>query len=65
MALSQKDRQQLMVLLIMVAGGTAGLFWYMWRTPKLASHVAMRTEIDSLQLRVDSAKADLAAGTVE
>jgi uncharacterized protein HemX len=65
MALSQKDRQQLLVLLIIVALGGGGGFWYFWRTPQVEEVTRLETEIDSLRATVDSARRDLASGTVE
>lgn len=65
MALSQKDRQQLFVLLIILAAGAGAGFWYMWRTPKAEEIVLLKTEIDSLRATVDSARRDLASGTIE
>ncbi len=65
MALTQKDRQQVMVLAILLAVGAAGGFWFLWRDPKAEEIGRLRTEIDSLQARVDSARKDLREGTVE
>lgn len=65
MALSQKDRQQLMVLLIIIAVGGAAAFWMLWRTSKVEEMVQWRVDVDSLQASIDSARADLAAGTVD
>lgn len=65
MALTQKDRQQLLVLLILLAVGAAGAFWFLWRDPKADEVGALRREIDSLQARVDSARRALREGTIE
>ena len=65
MALSQKDRQQLMILLIIMAIGGGAAFWYLWRTPKVEAVAVLEVEIDSLNTVVDSARQDLARGTVE
>ncbi|KPK00816.1 MAG: type 4a pilus biogenesis protein PilO [Gemmatimonadota bacterium] len=65
MALSQKDRQQLLVLLIIIAAAGGGAFWYLWRAPQAAEIAQLEIEIDSLRATVDSARRDLASGTVE
>ena len=65
MALSQKDRQQVLILLIVMAVGGGAAFWYMWRAPKIETVGALELEIDSLNTVVDSARRDLARGTVE
>ena len=65
MALSQKDRQQLLVLLIIIAAAGGGAFWYLWRAPQAAEITQLEIEIDSLRATVDSARRDLASGTVE
>ena len=65
MAMDPKQRQQLLAIAIVVAIEGAVLFWMYWRTPKVAEMAGMRVSIDSLQARVDSARRDLAAGTVE
>lgn len=65
MALDAKQRQQLLGFGIFVAVVGAVAFWMYWRTPKLAEMTSMRIKIDSLQARVDSARRDLASGTVE
>lgn len=65
MALDAKQRQQLLGFVIFVAVVGAVAFWMYWRAPKVAEMVSMRVKIDSLQARVDSARNDLASGTVE
>ena len=65
MALTEKDRKQLLSLLIVLAVGGSAAFWFLWREPKAQQAQELQVEIDSLQARVDSAKADLARGTVE
>ncbi len=65
MALSQRERQQVMILAIILALGGAAAFWFYWRQPKLAEEQALRQRVDSLQAMVDSARQDLARGTVE
>jgi len=65
MPLSQKDRQQLLGFLIFVAVVAIGGYWYLLWKPKKADMAVVQQEIDSLQVVIDSAKADLARGTVE
>lgn len=65
MALSQKDRTQLMGLLIVAAAGAAVLFWMFWRTPQVEAAALKRAEVDSLQAQVNAAKADLREGSVQ
>ncbi len=69
MALSQKDRQQLLGFLIFLAIAVIGGYWYfLWnpkRTDPDSGLVRLRQEIDSLRAAVDTAKQDLAAGTME
>jgi len=64
-ALTEKDRKQLLMLLIVLAVGGSAAFWFLWREPKAQQAQELQAEVDSLQARVDSAKADLARGTVE
>jgi len=64
-ALSERDRKNVLFLVIVLAVGGAAGFWFLWRDPKAAHAAELRTEIDSLQARVDQAKRDLAQGTVE
>lgn len=65
MAMDPKQRQQLLAVAIVAAIGGAVLFWMYWRAPRVAEMASTRVKIDSLQARVDSARQDLASGTVE
>ena len=65
MAMTSKERQQVLILvIILLVAGAAG-FWIYWRGPKVEQQQAMRTEVDSLRAQVDSARADLDRGTVQ
>jgi type IV pilus assembly protein PilO len=64
-ALSEKDRKQLLMLLIAVAIGGSAAFWYFWRAPKVEAAQALQAEVETLTSQVEAAKRDLAAGTVE
>jgi type IV pilus assembly protein PilO len=65
MAMTEKERKQLMWLLLIVPVGAILLFWFLVRQPQSLEAADMRRVIDSLQLSVDSARRDLASGTVE
>lgn len=65
MALTARDRKNVLFLVIVLAVGGAAGFWFLWREPKAVQATELRAEIDSLQARVDQAKRDLAQGTVE
>ena len=65
MAMTKKERTQLLGLIIAVGLGTPVGFWMYWRTPTVARVQVMQTEMDSLRAAVDTARADLAQGTVE
>jgi type IV pilus assembly protein PilO len=60
-----KQRQQLLGFVIFLAVVVAVAFWMYWRAPKETELAGTRAKLDSLQVRVDSAKQDLAKGTVE
>jgi type IV pilus assembly protein PilO len=64
-ALSQRDRKNVLVLVIVIAVAAAAGFWFLWRAPKAQETAQLRAEIDSLQARVDQARRDLSGGTVE
>ncbi len=65
MALSAKERQQVLGLAIAlaVAGGIA--FWMYWRAPKQAHVAALRDSVQTLTAEVTTARRDLARGTVD
>ncbi len=65
MALTEKDRKQLLAFLIILAVGFVVLFWMMWRDPKVQEANQLQQQIDSLERRVDSARRVLAQGTIE
>lgn len=65
MALGEKERKQVMVFAAILAPVAAIAFWMYWRAPRVERAAEMLVRIDSLQARVDSARRDLAAGTVE
>jgi type IV pilus assembly protein PilO len=65
MAVSGKERKQILALLIVVAVAAAYLFWTEWRASMVTRADAWRSEIDSLRAQVDSARQDLREGTVE
>ena len=65
MAMTTKERQQVLGLAIIVAiaGGVA--LWMLWRAPRMEEQQLLRTEVDSLTRQVELARQDLATGTVE
>lgn len=65
MAMTTKERQQALVLAIVLAVAGAVAFWMLWRAPRIEQQQLLRTEIDSLTRQVDLARQDLATGTVE
>lgn len=65
MAMTEKERKQLLWLLLIVPVGAIVLFWFWVRQPASQEITDMRRVIDSLTLAVDSARRDLASGTVE
>ena len=64
MALPQKERIQLLGLLIAVGVGMPVAAWVYWRTPKVEEVRQIQFQIDSLQARIDTARAELARGTL-
>ncbi|GBD32265.1 MAG: hypothetical protein KatS3mg081_1997 [Gemmatimonadales bacterium] len=65
MALSEKERKQLLGFLIFLAAVAVVGFWMYWRAPAVERAREMRVRIDSLERRVAQARRDLAAGSVE
>lgn len=65
MALGEKERKQLMIFVAVLAPVAAVAFWMYWRGPRVERATELAVRIDSLQARVDSARRDLAEGTVE
>ncbi len=64
MALPQKERIQLLGLLIAVGVGMPVAAWVYWRTPKVEEIQQIQFQVDSLQARIDTARAELARGTL-
>lgn len=65
MAMTTKERQQLLGIAIIAAIAAGVAFWMLWRAPRVAQQEELRTEVDSLTRLVDVARQDLATGTVE
>jgi type IV pilus assembly protein PilO len=65
MPLSEKDKKQLMGLLIALPLLAIVAYWYFVRTPKAQEAAELRATVDSLSRAVDSARRELASGTVE
>ncbi len=65
MALSERDKKLIkyIVAALPVAGAVA--FWMYVHSPNVAKIAATRVRIDSLSARVDSARRDLARGSIE
>ena len=64
MALPQKERIQLLGLLIAVGVGMPIASWVYWRNPKVEEVRQIQFQIDSLHARIDTARAELARGTL-
>lgn len=65
MAMSDKEKKQLMWLLMVLPLGAIAIFWFLVREPKAQETADLRRQVDSLQLTVDSARRELAQGSVE
>lgn len=65
MAMTDKEKKQLMWLLMVVPVGILAIFWFLVREPRAEEVTDLRREADSLQLTVDSARRELARGSVE
>lgn len=65
MAMDAKQLKQIEGFGIFLALVAIVAFWMYWRAPRETELAGLRVKLDSLQARVDSAKRDLAQGTVE
>jgi type IV pilus assembly protein PilO len=65
MAMSERDKKNLMLLLTVLPIGAIAVFWFLVRQPRAQEAADLRHEVDSLQLTVDSARRELARGSVE
>ncbi len=63
--LPTKQRDQIMVLVVLLALGAIGLFWYFVYDPKSTELDRLAAHIDSLDVLNQKAKSELAKGTVE
>lgn len=65
MAMSDREKKQLMWLLMVLPVGALAIFWFLVREPRAQEVADLRRQVDSLQLTVDSAKRELAQSSVE
>jgi type IV pilus assembly protein PilO len=65
MALTAKERQQVLGLAIVVALAAGAVFWMYWRTPTVERIAVVRDSLETLNAEVTTARRDLARGTVE
>jgi type IV pilus assembly protein PilO len=65
MPMSERDRKQLLVLLMILPVVGIVAYWMLVRTPRAREVSELRTTVDSLTRAVDSARRELASGTVE
>jgi type IV pilus assembly protein PilO len=63
--LPTKQRDQVMVLITLLAAALVGLFWYFVYDPKSVELSALSAHVDSLDMQNQKAKSELAKGTVE
>jgi type IV pilus assembly protein PilO len=63
--MSEKEKKQLMVLLVFLPIAGIVAFWMFWRTPRAEEARDLQVTVDSLSRAVDSARRELASGTVE
>ena len=63
--LPTKQRDQVMVLVTILAIGIVGLFWYFVYDPKSAELDKLAAHVDTLDDMNQKAKAEMAKGTVE
>ncbi len=65
MAFSQKERQQLLGVLIFAAIAGGAVFWMYWRGPKVTDLADLALERDTLTTQVNTAKRAIRRGTLE
>lgn len=65
MAMSDKEKKQLIGLIAFLGLAAAGLYWYFIHQPATVRFAEMQVRIDSLNTLVDAARKDLARGSVE
>src|SRR6185436_14372513 len=65
MAMSDKEKKQLLGLAIFAIVAGVGAFIYYGHMPNTAAMADMKVKIDSLQTQVDAARKELARGSVE
>ena len=63
--LPTKQRDQIMVLITILAAALVGLFWYFVYDPKSTELSALSAHVDTLDMQNQKAKSELAKGTVE
>jgi len=63
--LPTKQRDQVMVLLTILAAAIVGLYWYFVFDPKSTELDKLAAHVDTLDMRNQQAKSELAHGTVE
>jgi Tfp pilus assembly protein PilO len=65
MAMTEQEKKQLTYLLMVVPVGAIALFWFFVREPRAQEVATLRHTVDSVTSAVDSAKKELANGSVE
>jgi type IV pilus assembly protein PilO len=65
MAMTERETRQLKILFMVLGVGIIAVFWFWIREPRAEEATDLRRQVDSLQLTVDSARRELARGSVE
>ncbi len=65
MAMTAKERQQALILAVVIGVAAGAAFWVYWRGPRVEEQRRLQAELDSVTARVVAARQDLASGTVE
>jgi Tfp pilus assembly protein PilO len=65
MAMTEREKKQLTYLLMVVPVGAIALFWFFVREPRAQEVATLQHTVDSVAAAVDSAKKELANGSVE